>query len=165
MKLSRQWIALAIALMLLLLPACSNEISTVETDPTFTVTDDGNVEVGFDEDDPKSYFHIRDEEGTVWVTTEHLVSAEAEYNGSSNYTITPAVRITLNEDGTALLHEATLKNQNQPLYICYGDNVLYASVIYEPITNGEALIHGSFSTLRDAEGFAELLNGLIEGRR
>ena len=130
-----------------------------------TGLDGGNAEVGFDEDDPTSYFHIRDEENTVWVATEHLVSAEAVYEDYGTGSPTPVVRITLTEDGAALLHEASLKNFGKTLSVCYGENVLYAPVVNEPLNTPEILLNGSFSTLRDAEGFADLLNSLIEGRR
>lgn len=113
-------------------------------------------------DDPEQAVNIikntaqlefRDETGKVLVTGADLKDAQATIGqGTKDAT----VNLEFNDVGAKLFADATAANVGKPIAIVLDNKVISAPTVDEPIPNGKAQIHGSF-TAQDAQDMAVLL--------
>ena len=120
------------------------------------------------EDDPEAAVDIlknvaqlefQDEQGNVLVTGENLENAEARMSqtGSGN----AEVLLEFDKEGARLFAEATAANVGKPLLIVIDDKVISAPNVNEPISDGNAVISGSF-TAEEAQNLAvQLRSGAL----
>jgi len=89
---------------------------------------------------------------------KYLTGASLQFGGSSNaLQTTPVVQVTFNGDGAAIFSDITTKNVGSELAIFLDGNLISAPVIQTPITDGKAIISGSF-TAQTAKELATNLN-------
>jgi protein-export membrane protein SecD len=92
------------------------------------------------------------------LTGKYLTGASLQFGGSANaIQTTPEVQVTFNGDGTKLFSNLTTNNVGSELAIFLDGNLISAPVIQEPITDGTAIISGSF-TAQTAKELATNLN-------
>jgi len=113
-------------------------------------------------DDPEEAVNIikntaqlefRDEDGNIVVTGKDLKDAQASPGtGAQGAT----VDLEFNDAGAKLFAEATAANVGKTLAIVIDNKVISAPRVDEPIPNGRAQIHGSF-TAEEAQNLAVLL--------
>ena len=120
------------------------------------------------EDDPEAAVDIlknvaqlefQDEQGKVWVTGENLKNAEARMDRSG----TGNAEVTLEFDkvGAKLFADATTANVGKPLVIVIDNMVISAPKVNGPITDGNAVIQGTF-TAEEANNLAvQLRSGAL----
>ncbi|HZK43960.1 MAG TPA: protein translocase subunit SecD [Syntrophomonadaceae bacterium] len=94
-----------------------------------------------------------DEEGNVLVTGKHLKDAQARMTQDGN---TAEVTIEFDKEGAKLFGQATTNNVNKPLAIVIDNEIISAPNVNGPITDGNAVITGSF-TAKEAQDLAVLL--------
>jgi preprotein translocase subunit SecD len=83
------------------------------------------------------------EDGTVIITGEHVKNAEySSYYNDTYGTYSPAVKLTLTDEGKTLFSEATLKYLNQTISIELDGEVLKTPTVSTQITDGVAYITG-----------------------
>jgi preprotein translocase subunit SecD len=114
------------------------------------------------EDDPEAAVDILrntaqlefwDETGKVWVTGKNLKNAEARMSQEGQVA---EVTLEFDKEGAKLFGEATTANVGKPLIIVLDEEVISAPNVKTPITDGEAVIEGSF-TAKEAQDLAVLL--------
>lgn len=138
MKLPRQWITLAIALMLLLLPACNHAAPITENDAAFAVAD---------------------EDGNVLLDLNDVRSMEPSWHAlNDEERATPVVFVELTAEGTEKMKTATEEHLGETLHICHYDRVLMSPRVEEVIDDGALLIGGdaAFQTYEDAVEFVKI---------
>jgi preprotein translocase subunit SecD len=91
------------------------------------------------------------------LTGGYLASASLQFGNGQNTLSTPTVLVNFNSQGTQLFSDITTKNTGRQLGIFLDGQLLSAPVIQEPITNGAAVISGSFSA-QQAKDLATNLN-------
>lgn len=99
-----------------------------------------------------------DPEGNVILDGKDIKKTEIEQmnnqvTGAAEY----VVAIEFNKEGTKKFADATTKFVGQPIYIMLDEAIVSMPTVNEPITNGEAVISGDF-TSRGAEELAMLIN-------
>jgi len=94
-----------------------------------------------------------DETGQVLVTGKNLKNAEARVRPDGGGA---EVLIEFDKEGAALFSQATAANVGKPLYIVLDKEVVSAPNVKMPITDGNAVIEGSF-TAKEAQDLAVLL--------
>ncbi len=101
---------------------------------------------------------VRGSESTVYLSdqavlgNEHIVSADAKETK-----VGPHVQIVFTAEGRNLFAKVTRENLGKPLGILVDGELIYAPVILEEISSGEAWIYG-LSTIEEAERIA---NGIM----
>ena len=92
------------------------------------------------------------------LTGKYLTGASLQFGGGqSALQTTPVVQVTFNGDGAKLFSDITTKNVGSELAIFLDGNLISAPVIQTPITDGRAIISGSF-TAQSAKELATNLN-------
>ncbi|MGE5395917.1 MAG: protein translocase subunit SecD, partial [Chitinophagales bacterium] len=97
---------------------------------------------------------FRDMNGNIIVTGDHLKDATAELDQASNQ---PQVSLTFDKTGAKLFREGTRANVGKTIGIYLDGKLKSNPGVEEEIPNGQALIHGGFETLKEAEQTAALL--------
>ncbi|MDD3894376.1 MAG: protein translocase subunit SecD [Syntrophomonadaceae bacterium] len=120
------------------------------------------------EDDPEAAVDIlknvaqlefQDEQGNVLVTGENLENAEARMTQSG--ASTAEVLLEFDKEGAKLFADATTTNVGKPILIVIDDKVISAPNVDEPITDGNAVIRGTF-TAEEANNLAvQLRSGAL----
>jgi len=120
------------------------------------------------EDDPEAAVDIlknvaqlefQDEQGNVLVTGENLENAEARMTQSG--ASTAEVLLEFDKEGAKLFADATKNNVGKPILIVIDDKVISAPNVDEPITDGNAVIRGTF-TAEEANNLAvQLRSGAL----
>ncbi len=109
----------------------------------------------------------KDEEGNAKPTGDLILSgkdvasAEAAYIQNEQGTYEYVVSLKMKESGTAAFAEATKKQYadgNAPISIWLDNTMISAPNVQDVITNGEAVINGSFDTYESAKELADLIN-------
>lgn len=105
-------------------------------------------------------FRMEDEAGKVWLTNEHVQSAEAIWYADGDSEPYPVVVIRLTEEGASAFEEATRRNLYKTLPIFVGDEQIADPTVQAVIDNGEALLSGGdlIETFADAEDLAVYFN-------
>ncbi len=113
-------------------------------------------------------FHYGDEttddgkpKGDLILTGKDVAEAQAAYIQNDQGTYEYVVSLKMKESGTAAFAEATKKQYNNskaPISIWLDDSMISAPNVEAVITNGEAVINGSFPTYEDAKELADLIN-------
>ncbi len=99
--------------------------------------------------------------GDLILSGKDVASAEAAYIQNEQGTYEYVVSLKLKESGTAAFAEATKKqyaNNQAPISIWLDDAMISAPNVQNVITNGEAVINGSFDTYEAAKELADLIN-------
>lgn len=99
--------------------------------------------------------------GDLILSGKDVAEAQAAYIQNDEGTYEYVVSLKMKDSGTAAFAEATKKqyNNNQaPISIWLDDSMLSAPAVQDVITNGEAVINGSFSTFESAKELADLIN-------
>lgn len=94
-----------------------------------------------------------DQEGNVLVTGKNLKDAQARMTQDGS---TAEVMIEFDKEGAQLFAKATSDNVHKPIAIVIDNEIISAPNVNEPITNGSAVITGSF-TAKEAQDLAVLL--------
>lgn len=94
-----------------------------------------------------------DQTGNVLVTGKHLKNAEARMTQDGQ---TAEVTLEFDKEGTKLFAKATQDNLNMPIAIVIDNEIISAPNVSSVITNGNAVITGSF-TAKEAQDLAVLL--------
>lgn len=95
--------------------------------------------------------------GDLVLTGNDVASAKAGYDEENQQYV---VQLTLKESGKKAFAEATKKqydNNKGPISIWLDDQMISAPNVQAVITNGEAVISGSFETMADAQDLANLI--------
>lgn len=95
---------------------------------------------------------IKNPKGKVLLTGADLSSAQGQIENGQY-----GVSLTFNAKGTAIFREATTKYLHQPLPIYLNGKLVEAPTVDNVIPNGQAFMSGSFSTLKQAQNTALLL--------
>lgn len=113
-------------------------------------------------------FHYGDEatddgkpKGDLILTGKDVAEAQAAYIQNDQGTYEYVVSLKMKESGTKAFAEATKKqysNNKAPISIWLDDSMISAPNVEAVITNGEAVINGSFPTYEDAKELADLIN-------
>ncbi len=105
-------------------------------------------------------FRVEDEAGKVWLTNEHVQSAEAQWYAGSDMVPCPVVQLSFTAEGTALFEEATRRNLYQTLPMYIGDEPVAAPTVQAVISDGLVMLSGDtlFPTYADAEDLAVYFN-------
>lgn len=92
------------------------------------------------------------------LTGKYLTGASLQFGGGSNaLQTTPVVQVVFNSEGAKLFGDITSKNIGSQLAIFLDGNLISAPVIQDSITDGKAIISGSF-TAASAKQLATNLN-------
>lgn len=107
--------------------------------------------------EPTSVKFVLDSTGETVITGENVVSADAYYDTQNGN----VVRLILNSEGRRKFADATTNNQGQTMSIYLGDSEspISSPTINAAITNGEAIITGSFT----AESAQKLADQITSG--
>lgn len=98
-----------------------------------------------------------DEEGNVLLDGSMIADATKEVGAvSKNSASQPYVALKFNDEGTAAFAEATKNNLNKIIYIVMDDEVISAPTVNSVISDGNAMITGSF-TGESAQELADLI--------
>jgi len=98
-----------------------------------------------------------DESGYVILDGGMVKNAKKEVGQlSQNSASQPYVTLEFNEEGTRLFADATKANMGKPIYIIMDDEIISAPVVGAHITDGHAVISGSF-TPEYAQELADLI--------
>lgn len=77
------------------------------------------------------------------LTGKDLQSAKVGFNSNTG---SPEVQLVFTSNGSKLFSDITKRNVNKPVVIVLDDQVIQAPRVNEPITNGNAVITGGFTT-------------------
>ncbi len=91
------------------------------------------------------------------LTGKYLSSASLQFSGSTGVASQPVVQVTFNNEGAKLFGDITLQNKGNLLAIFLDGNLISAPTIQDSITDGKAIISGSF-TAQTAKELATNLN-------
>ena len=92
---------------------------------------------------------VVDEEGNVLLDGSMVEDATKEVGAVSNDSAAqPYVSLKFNDEGTAAFAEATKNNLNKQIYIVMDDEVISAPMVNSVISDGNAMITGSFTVSR-----------------
>lgn len=114
------------------------------------------------EDDPEAAVDIlknvaqlefQDEKGKVLVSGKNLIDAQARINQNSQEAY---VELKFDKEGAEAFAKATSANVGKPLVIVLDGNVISAPRVNQAITDGNAIIEGSFEA-KEAQDLAVLL--------
>lgn len=114
------------------------------------------------EDDPEAAVDIlknvaqlefQDEKGKVLVSGKNLIDAQARINQNSQEAY---VELKFDKEGAEAFAKATAANVGKPLVIVLDGNVISAPRVNQAITDGNAIIEGSFEA-KEAQDLAVLL--------
>ncbi len=94
-----------------------------------------------------------DEEGNVLLSGKHLTDAQARVNPNDQ---SAYVEIKFDKEGANLFGQATKANVGKPLVIVLDGKVISAPTVRTAITDGNAIIEGSFDA-KEAQDLAVLL--------
>ena len=98
-----------------------------------------------------------DEDGNVLLTGDMVKDATKQVGSTSkNGASQPYVALEFNKEGTERFAEATSNNIGKQIYIIMDNEVISAPTVQTAITNGQAMITGSF-TAEGAEQLASLI--------
>lgn len=98
-----------------------------------------------------------DEDGNVLLTGDMVKDASKQVGATdANSPSQPYVALEFNEEGTERFAEATAANIGKPIYIVMDTEVISAPTVQAAITDGQAIISGSF-TGEEAEQLASLI--------
>ncbi len=98
-----------------------------------------------------------DESGNVLLTGDMVKDASKQVGATdANSPSQPYVALEFNEEGTERFAEATAANIGKPIYIVMDTEVISAPTVQAAITDGQAIISGSF-TGEEAEQLASLI--------
>ena len=98
-----------------------------------------------------------DEDGNVLLTGDMVKDATKQVGSTSkNSASQPYVALEFNKEGTERFAEATSNNIGKQIYIIMDNEVISAPTVQTAITNGQAMITGSF-TAEGAEQLASLI--------
>lgn len=97
---------------------------------------------------------------TIILQGQDVVKAEAVYTSTSQGAAanTPVVSLSLSSEGAKKFSDATTRLTGQVISIWMDDTLLSYPRVNEPITDGSAIISGSF-TIDEARDLAEKING------
>lgn len=94
----------------------------------------------------------------IGLTGANFSKAEAQIDQNSNSLVRkPVVAIEFDGEGAKLFAEATKRNLQKPLAIFLDKQMLSAPIVQDEITEGQAVINGSFS-IQEAKNLAIQLN-------
>jgi preprotein translocase subunit SecD len=114
------------------------------------------------EDDPEAAVDIlknvaqlefQDEQGNVLVSGKNLTDAQARFNPNTQEAY---VELKFDKEGADLFAQATTANVGKPLVIVLDGKPISSPIVRQPITDGNAVIEGSFDT-KEAQDLAVLL--------
>jgi len=97
---------------------------------------------------------FKTEDGKTVLTGKYLQDARAQLNPNNNE---PEVTLKFNKEGAKIFGEVTTANVNKRIAIYLDNKILTNPVVQEPITTGDAVIHGGYKTLEEAQHDAVLL--------
>ncbi len=98
-----------------------------------------------------------DEQGKVLLTGDKVADAQKEVGAiEQNGAVQPYISLRFDEEGTALFAQATKENIGKPIAIILDNEVISAPIVNAEITDGNAMITGSF-TPEEAERTANLI--------
>lgn len=101
-----------------------------------------------------AHLEFKTEDGKTVLTGKYLQDARAQLNPNNNE---PEVALKFNKEGARIFGEVTTANVNRRIAIYLDGKLLTNPVVQEPITGGEAVIHGGYKTLEEAQREAILL--------
>ena len=113
------------------------------------------------EDDPEAAVDIlknvaqlefQDEQGNVLVSGKNLTDAQARFNPNTQEAY---VELKFDKEGADLFAQATTANVGKPLVIVLDGKPISSPIVRQPITDGNAVIEGSFDT-KEAQDLAVL---------
>jgi len=98
--------------------------------------------------------------GEIILNGEDIANASAGYQQEETGEVIYVVSLKLNPSGTEKFSEATgrLYTENGVISIWMDNTLISAPTVNAHITNGEAIISGSFETYEDAEALANKIN-------
>lgn len=100
-----------------------------------------------------AHLEFKTEDGKTVLTGKYLQDARAQLNQNNE----PEVALKFNKEGAKIFGEVTTANVNKRIAIYLDGKLLTNPIVEEPITGGEAVIHGGYKTLEEAQHDAVLL--------
>lgn len=97
---------------------------------------------------------FKTEDGKTVLTGKYLQDARAQLNPNTN---DPEVTLKFNKEGARIFGEVTTANVHKRLAIYLDGRLLTNPTVDEPITGGDAVIHGGYKSLEEAQHDAVLL--------
>lgn len=100
---------------------------------------------------------FKDPNGNVVISGSSIKTAEATTQTDETGNSENVVKLTLNSKGKKQFADATAEFINQPISIVYDGEVISSPVVQSEITDGVAIISGSFDEFSKAEDLASTL--------